>query len=172
MNTSTDLSTTPHKQSEPKLAASSVSITHAAPHDGRLPVTVTVTPLADLDAGGGVFVDLRRGTKHVDVKVPANRPTVHSAGNAAIDELATQEEAGASAESARDAATAAQKSAAGALTLSRQISPGCKLTLGPAETYRAEVSLPPDFDAADGWFVRCRFVSPDGNDLKSAWLRV
>ena len=176
MNTSIDTSPTSPKRPEPTLAPSSVSITHAASHDGRLPLTVTVTPLADLDASGGVFVDLRKGTKRVEAGASPNaeaqvelpdRPWTIAAGDAAIAELAALETG-----TFADLAKAQKTAFDAAQALSHQIGKGCKLTVGQAETYRVEVALPPDFDAADGWFVRCRFVSPDGDDLKSDWLRV
>ena len=176
MNTSIATDLTSPRNAESKRASSSVSITHAPFHDGRLPLTVTVTPLADLDASGGVFVDLRKGTKHVDVtpnqdldvhlELP-DRPRNIAAGDAAIAELAALES-----DAFADAVTAQKAAFDARQPLSHQIGKGCKLTTGQAETYRAEVALPPDFSAADGWFVRCRFVSPDGHELKSAWLRV
>jgi hypothetical protein len=202
LNTQIDTNQTPIKLARQELPAAadgtvptvpaatprSVTIARADPHDGRLPITVTVTPIADLDASGGLFVDFRKGSKQVETLPVAPAPSVlldadlgpspaptRAAGDSAIAALAAAEAKGISAAAAtpQDGKRKGKGRYSGKpALLSHQIGRGCKLTTGQAETFRAEVALPAEFASTDGWFVRGRFVAPGGRDLKSAWLRV
>ena len=174
-----------------------VTITHGESHDGRLPVVVTIVPVEDFDAGGGVFVDFRQGSKdeqiaaraeaqaasdeleaagpdeldeHIDpaVEVGDHAPTI-AEGDAAIAALAARE---AKAEAKVASGKSAVKSGKYPIQ-SRQIGQGMKLTTGQAETLRAEVALPAESATAEAWYVRGRFVAASGgHDLKSSWQRV
>ena len=212
LTTQIDTNQTPINLASPELPAAadgalpvapttprSVTIVRARAHDGRLPIKVTVTPIADLDASGGIFVDFRKGTKQVETLPVASAQVVagkrsalfaselgpvdtglgsalaptRAAGDSAIAALAAAEASAATA----TAVTPREGKRKGKTTgkrplLSHQIGKGCKLTTGQAETFRAEVALPAQFASTDGWFVRGRFVAPGGRDLKSAWLRV
>lgn len=199
LTTQIDTNQTPINLASPELPAAadgalpvapttprSVTIGRARAHDGRLPIKVTVTPIADLDASGGIFVDFRKGSKQVetlpvvsarsgpvDTDLGSAPAPTRAAGDSAIAALAAAEAGAASA----TAVTPREGKRKGKTTgkrplLSHQIGKGCKLTTGQAETFRAEVALPAQFASTDGWFVRGRFVAPGGRDLKSAWLRV
>lgn len=164
-----------------------VSITLAEAHGGRLPVVVTVVPTADTDAGGGVFVDFRVGsTPPDDDQAAGAEPSARMArihrGDKALDALAAREMTAASEAGPSHGGDDAEAAAAGADAeptaarrgmVSRQIGKAMKLTVGQAETLRAEVALPqPPSDAAQVWYARGRFATIGGSDLSSAWIRV
>lgn len=160
-----------------------VSITLAEAHGGRLPVVVTVVPTADLDAGGGVFVDFRVGsTAPDDDQAAGAEPSARMArihrGDKALDALAAREmsaasETGPSHADDAEAGAAAEPAAARRGMVSRQIGKAMKLTVGQAETLRAEVALPqPPADESQVWYARGRFATMGGGDLTSAWIRV
>lgn len=173
-----------------------VTIAAAAAHDGRLPVVITVIPVADLDARAGVFVDFRMGSK-APTEVPSNADgergpqTWTERGDEAVAALAASE-LRAAAHKKAEAAQAEQLGAPGASLsadaaehaeikakqpsarterpiISRQIGEGLRLTVGQAETFRAEVAVPAVATEDLGWFVRGRFASKEGDDLSSVW---
>jgi len=185
-----------------------VTVSHAEAHDGRLPVTVTVVPVEDFDAHGGVFVDFRKGAKsevEAETQPLAGERSVASIkqGDAAVAALAAKEvEAGKPLHSAspakpplppEPAAPPSTAKAAPAIDaddvtqviaavsddrepkhnkqpiVSHQIAQPQKLTVGQAETFRADVGF---HEPAEGevWFVRGRFAGD--KDLSSAWLRI
>jgi len=183
-------------------APRSVTITMTAAHDGRLPVVVTAVPREDLDAKGGVFVDFRLGAKvpsDADRGAPKGdgvTPMMASSQDGAASTTATQEQGdkAIAAMAAREAAAAPSEVKAGAAgapaqaagkdgkhgksheprqpLVSHAIAQAVKLTIGQAETFRAEVAEPAA--AADGlaWYARGRFATLGGKDLSSAWLAV
>ncbi|MFO0748270.1 MAG: hypothetical protein U1F43_21800 [Myxococcota bacterium] len=183
MNT-TDLATTAPQALAPRPADLSVVITCGEAHDGRVPVTVTVTPTEDFDATGGVFVDFRTGTRasaavavEATVETEAlpevsDAPISLAQGDAAIAALLAREEATAAGEAAKPGA--APKAEPKVVhhknpMRSHQIAQGLLLTVGQSESFRADVSLP-EVEASGRWYVRGRFATSDGRDLKSAWL--
>lgn len=201
MNTMIPSNTNPEK-SDKVVSTRPVTIVIAEPHDGRLPVTITVVPVADLDAQGGVFVDFRTGTKEaVEVVADAAATTrIDDAAAALVSEIAKGDEAvagmvKAEAAAERSAAKADETLHAGpagkdAATgpkeakqkkppqeakpplMSHQIAEGLKLTVGQAETFRADVAMPQPSPGGEGWYIRGRFQTVDGRDLKSSWQRV
>lgn len=131
------------------LTPRSVTLTRGQVQDGRLPVTVTVVPTADFNARTGVFVDFRAGT--ILSEVPPVDATVERAEVTAAPHV--------------DAPRAGSNGARA--HVSHQIAPPRKLTVGQAETLRADVTMPP---AGEAWFVRARFATTGGTDLESAWV--
>lgn len=200
-NTSSDPKATP-KTAKTR----AVSIAIGEPHDGRLPVTVTVVPVEDLDAKGGVFVDFKKGTKPGDgdgAKLGERSASALKQGDDAVAAMVAKEE-GAAAHHPLPPAPAAPLAPRAAPEapsddpiaetevtrvmaavdedgkapkaeqepiVSNQIAQGLSLTVGQAETFRADVGFP---GAAEGetWFVRGRFATIGGKDLSSAWLKI
>lgn len=186
--------------------ASSVTVSLGETSNGRIPVTVVVVPLEDLDVTA-VYVDFRLGSKDpteaYETKTPGeNHSATITKGNEAIAALAKAEADFSNESPAIDpktpavtkpapkidvAETTAQMHKAAPVVagakpsrqegkrplISHQIGQAHKLTLGQAETFRADVTAPNEA-AADGthWYVRGRFSAGEGRDLRSAWLRV
>jgi len=169
-----------------------VTVTSAAAAAGRLPVTVVVVPVARFESDG-LFVDFQKGTKAValaDADVLDDRPVTLAAGDAAIAALSAREAAGKPAATTSGApatgrpirladspAPSNSQAQAGpthdAGLVSHQIAKACVLTVGQAETYRAEVSLPVAPDGEAQWYYRARFATTkSGDDLSSVWLPV
>lgn len=170
-----------------------VTVSHGDAHDGRLPVTVTVVPVEDLDAKGGVFIDFRKSTKlsPVEATVAVGERADETADARPVSSLKQGDNAIAAMAAAELAAAPAKEESIGEGDVtkmmpamsddsapkhkepitSHQIAAGRKLTVGQAETFRAEVAVPV---AAEGesWLVRGRFAVPGGKDLSSAWLRI
>lgn len=181
----------------PKAAAPprSVTIIHGEGHHGRLPIAVTVIPLADLDAKGGVFADFRMGAKGPDESA-VERSSALEQGDKAVAAMVAKEAAGgarpnlpAVAESEMPEAPLPELDAAAAPAMaaeadpakkavkqpivSHQIAKSIKLTVGQAETFRAEVAIPvASVDPSQRWYVRGRFSTLGGKDLTSAWLPI
>ena len=192
----------PAKPAKPTPQPRAVSVTHGEPHDGRLPVTVTVVPVEDLDAKGGVFVDFKKGTKIAESDNSlsgdggARSPSAIQQGDDAVAALAAKEIATAAHPPLPPAPNAPLSAASAApievddvtkvmaavdadgrpprakeAIVSQQIAQGLSLTVGQAETFRADVGFP---GGADGetWFVRGRFATIGGKDLSSGWLKI
>lgn len=188
--TSTDPTTATPERSAKEPKVREVTIAVAPPENGRMRITILAVPTANLDANGGVFVDLRLGKKD-----PADMPLVFDAsvphitsiasGDAAVDALAkveiaadeaaaqlAAEEPGADAP-ADPAAVAPRKrrSVDGKYPiLSHQIGPALKLTIGQSESLRAELAAPAAPTDGERWYARARFASNEGTDLRSAWV--
>jgi hypothetical protein len=188
MTTSTHTETTPSPITvigeivTPKLAPTppprAVTIECAKPENGRLPVTVMVVPVTDADIKGGVFVDFRAGAQASDSD--HGHVSRFDRGDEAVAALAAKE--------AKDAADARDGDAGEAAApapdkrsdasgkhpiISLQIGKAMKLTVGQAESFRAEVAMPaPHADDSQVWYVRGRFATLGGKDLSSAWHKV
>lgn len=159
---------------------------------GRISVTVTVVPTANVDAQGGVFVDFRLGTKDpADVPMVIDGADLHVSaikkGDEAVAALAKKEaaaeHAAAHAPDAEGEAVHHEVAAAPEHIkrkpmeakhpiISHQIAPGRLLTTGQAESFRADVTQPEAAPEGERWYVRGRFATTNSHDLKSAWTRV
>jgi len=174
MTTSTPVSTPTIKSKEPR----PVTLAHTGPRDGRLPVTITVTPIADLDVSG-VFVDFRLG--HLESKGGGSekRTTPLTRGDAAVSALAASEASDILAEASEaDQHDGAHVAADGDKpegkrpVVSHQIGKPMKLKVGQSESVRAEVAVPTAPTDDQVWFMRGRFATADGEDLNSSWQKV
>lgn len=189
-----DTTHAPAKPTTPEAAPRTVTIVCAEAHDGRLPVVVTVVPVADLEVTG-VFVDYRKGSVPGEtsaIQVGGEHKSTIKQGDAAVAALAAREVKAAAAAPAappvtdviepddktrqvaampEDAETPKAHNTKHPL-VSHQISPGLKLTLGQAETIRADVALPSAPAEGETWFARGRFATNGGHDLSSAWTRI
>lgn len=185
----------PTKNAVPQI----VSVSVGTAQSGRLPVVVAVVPVVDLDAIG-VFVDLRRTSKDpsdlptivegpdktlVEVRDLSALTAGHERrrGDDAVEALA-REEAG----DQPHADTAAAEHQAEAeppelMTeprgnnlkrgwLSSQIARSVKLTVGQAESFRADIALPPPAPPGESWYIRGRFAASTGQGLRSGWQRL
>jgi len=170
----------PAKPTESKpLPPRSVRVSCGTQADDRVKVLVKVLPTCDLDAGGGVFVDLLLAT--------TDHATRHAAKPATPTPDATRPGAPpavlsgqvAKAPPRRSTPIGARTSVAGghahgkkrAIT-SHQIAPAQHLVMGQSERFRSEIALPAASAAGWSWFVRGRFATADGEDLRSKWVRV
>lgn len=187
-------------EANPIIAAPyAVSVSVGAAQSGRLPVVITIVPLVDLDASG-VFVDLRRTSKDPSdlptiVEGPDKtlvEPRELSAltaghkrrrGDDAVEALA-REEAGDQPQADTPAAGRHPAAEAPELMteprgnnlkrgwLSSQIARSVKLTIGQAESFRADIAKPPAAPPGESWYIRGRFAASAGQGLRSGWQRL
>jgi hypothetical protein len=173
-----------------------VTITVAPPDNGRIRVSILAVPTADLDASGGVFVDLRLGKRD-----PSDMPIVFegtaphvstiAAGDAAVNELARLEiVAAVTAFGPEDpsptgtpgvdespvetaVAPAMKRSSEGKYPIySHQVGPALKLIIGQSESLRAELAAPVAPAEGEHWYARARFAAAVGHDLRSTWVPI
>ncbi len=184
----------PPETLQPATAPLPVSIVCASAHDGRVPVAVTVVPVADLEVTG-VFVDYRKQSMGADAgavaeslsatPVEGERVSTLKLGDAAVAALVAREAASEAAtvrrssdaptefdEQTRQAQAMADSDGANAPSVSYQIAPGLRLTVGQAETFRVDVALPEAPAAGEVWLARGRFAAKIGHDLSSAWTPI
>lgn len=128
---------------DPPRTPRTVRVTCAPQDDGRVAVSVSVNPLEDLDAAGGVFVDVL---------------------------LAGSDRAMRRAEVARAPVQTGLRSRR--TFTSHLIAAGRQIARGGHETYRSEIVLTEASPTGLSWFVRGRFATLGADDLRSAWVRV
>jgi len=187
MNTMNPAKAAPPKATDKEMTHRPVTIVLGEASGGRIPVTLTVVPVADLEALGGVFVDFRLGTKDPsDVPMVVDGTDMHVSsikkGDDAVAALAEKEAADARLAADPDgvevtepiaaAAPAKKKMEAKHPIISHQIAQGRRLTVGQAESFKAEVTQPEAAPEGERWYVRGRFATSSAHDLKSAWVRV
>lgn len=115
--------------------------------DGRVAVVVKVLPVSDADVERGVFVDLVQA---------ATDPGVRRAEKLAA--LAR-------------APSPARGKGKRAIT-SFRIAPAQHLVTGESETFRSELTLPSASIDGSSWFLRGRFATSSGDELRSMWVRL
>lgn len=193
--------TTPKSEPAPATQQSLITVSAGTERDGRIPVTLVVVPLADLDVTA-VYIDFRMGGNEQsavtgEAKTDAAHPERHAAKAEASASLEatpmgpkkqaqtvgdpvatpiTRADDGAK-RIARPDEIAGQTSPAKAMSIKRplishQIADHQTLIIGQAETYRAEVTAPGVAPDGVGWFVRGRFAADGNRDLRSAWVRI
>lgn len=153
-------------------APRTVRVSCASQDDGRVAVSVSVHPLEDLDAAGGVFVDVLlagsdRATRRAEVARAAHPSAIRSVANAAPrvanDPLRLRPGARAPIQTGlRNRRT----------FTSHLIAAGRQIARGHHETYRSEIVLTEASPTGLSWFVRGRFATLGDDDLRSAWVRV
>jgi len=163
-----------------------VSASHAEPHDGRLPITVTFAPTADLDAKGGVFIDFRQGNKSQQpgarhgakaaspsARPPSERKLQLIKGDAALDALTAREAKAARADGSPPTLGLVKSiKPHGNPIVTHQIAKAGRFTTGQSETFRAEVSMPSGKDELGAWYFRGRIGTAGGHDVHSMWQKV
>jgi len=158
-------------------APRAVHVSCASQEGGRVAVTVSVDPAEDLDASGGVFVDVvlagtDRATRRAEVAptIPPRtmaRPAIRSVAKAAP--LLAHDPSRLHPPAQAPVASAVR----GKRTFtSHLIAPGRQIATGHAETFRSEIVLTSASPTGLSWFVRGRFATLGDDDLRSTWVRV
>ncbi len=151
-------------------APRSVHVSCAPQDDGRVAVTVSVDPTENLDAAGGVFVDVLlagsdRATRRAEVTHVVPPSPIRSVANAAArignDPLRL-----------KPRARAQLATRSGRTYTAHLIAPGRQIATGHAETFRSEIVLTGASPTGLSWFVRGRFATLGDDDLRSTWVRV
>lgn len=144
-----------------------VTITLGQAHDGRLPVTVVVLPVADFGANG-VYIDLRRTSKNpVDLPTVVDLHETFVHGHEAVTALGARSFDD---PTQPDENALARLAARGKLT--NQIARAVKLTVGQAESYSAEIAIPPAPPSGESWYLRARIGAKIGPGLRSRWKKL
>lgn len=140
--------------------------------DGRVAVTVSVEADEDLDAEGGVFVDVilagrDRATRKAE-KARATYPAIRSVSQVSV--LANDPNR------LRPLARPTQHSGPSAIARSytpHLIAAGRTIATGKREKFHTEIVLAGNRRAGLSWFVRGRLASlGDDPNLRSGWVRV
>ena len=191
---SNDKPATKPKESAPR----QITVTHGEPHDGRLPVVVTVVPTKDLDAAGGIFVDIKKGTseaklaKHPEGDLAPRAQPIESSEKTGV--MAAAKDASTDIAEAGVKVTAAvvkiasppNKLAPAPLPkasapdgkdtrephMTHQIAKAMRLTIGQAESFRAEIAMPAASGEGESWYMRGRAALEGGRDECSAWQKI